>query len=125
MRYRPCLVNLYSSRNTFWFVAFKSVEEVLSNLNMTRNDLDELKPDTTGLHLFRTKTPAEVNRRSLYIILDETHPLFNLPILLDDKYAWELSGTEPILNLPGHHVDMISDYTTNMLEDIAELYSNR
>lgn len=121
MRYRLCLVNLATSRNTFWYGVFKSVDDALSNLNKTRGDVDELKADSSSMYLFRHKTPVDIKRRrSLLIILDETHPLFNLTTLQDDTYH-----NQGLQSIPDRFVDMISDYTKNMLEDIADLYSNR
>ena len=117
MRYRLCLVNLYTSRNTFWHTPYKSIEAALDNVNKTRDDAEELTTDTPGLHLFRMKIPTDIKRRrSIYIILDESHPLFNIPTLDARFTTWQ--------SIPADRIYMIGDYTENMLRDIAEQHTS-
>lgn len=116
MRYRLCLVNLYTSRITFWHNPYKSIEAALDNVNKTRDDVEELTTDTPGLHLFRMKIPTDVKRRrSIYIILDESHPLFNIPTLDDVSTRQSISDDR---------INMVDDYTKNMLQDIAERHTS-
>jgi hypothetical protein len=116
MRYRLCLVNLFTARNIFWHIPYKSIEAALDDVNRTRDDTDELKTDTAGLHLFRVTKPTTVKRRrSIYIILDESHPLFNISTL-DDAPTRQ--------SIPEDYIYMVGDYTKNMLQDIAEQHTS-
>ena len=116
MRYRLCLVNLYTSRNTFWHTPYKSIEAALDTVNKTRDDAEELTTETAGLHLFRMKIPTDIKRRrSIYIILDESHPLFNIPTL---------DAVPTRQSISDERIYMVEDYTKNMLQDIAEQHTS-
>ncbi len=115
LRYRLCLVNLFTSRNIFWHIPYKSIEAALDGVNKTRDGTDELKTDTAGLHLFRVKTTTVKRRRSIYIILDESHPLFNISTL-DDAPTRQ--------SIPEDYIYTVGDHTKNMLQDIAEQHTS-